>query len=151
MRRRDFITLLGGGAAAWPLSASAQQQVMPVIGSLYAVSATEWAPYMAGFRGGLIDVGFIEGQNVTIEYRWAEGHLEKLPAMAADLIGRKVNLILAGGSVVGVQVAMAATRTIPIVFTTAVDPVAAGLVASLNHPGGNVTGVTLISSELAPK
>jgi hypothetical protein len=80
MRRRDFITLLGGGAAAWPLSASAQQQVMPVIGSLYAVSATEWAPYMAGFRRGLIDVGFIEGQNVTIEYRWAEGHLEKLPA-----------------------------------------------------------------------
>jgi putative ABC transport system substrate-binding protein len=151
MRRRDFITLLGGGAAAWPLSASAQQQLMPVIGSLYAVSAAEWAPYMAGFRRGLTDVGFIEGRNVTMEYRWAEGHLEKLPAMAADLVGRKVNLILAGGSVVGVQAAMAATRTIPIVFTTAADPVAAGLVASLNHPGGNVTGVTLISSELAPK
>jgi putative tryptophan/tyrosine transport system substrate-binding protein len=151
MRRRDFITLLGGGAAAWPLSMSAQQHVMPVIGSLYAVSAAEWAPYMAGFRLGLTDVGFIEGRNVTIEYRWAEGHLEKLPAMAADLVGRSVNLILAGGSVVGVQVAMAATQTIPIVFTTAIDPVAVGLVASLNHPGGNVTGVTLISSELAPK
>jgi putative tryptophan/tyrosine transport system substrate-binding protein len=151
MRRRDFITLLGGGAAAWPLSTSAQQHVMPVIGSLYAVSAAEWAPYMAGFRLGLTDVGFIEGRNVTIEYRWAEGHLEKLPAMAADLVGRSVNLILAGGSVVGVQVAMAATQTIPIVFTTAIDPVAVGLVASLNHPGGNVTGVTLISSELAPK
>jgi putative ABC transport system substrate-binding protein len=151
MRRRDFIRFLGGLAAAWPLSARAQQQVIPVIGSLYAVSAAEWAPYMAGFRLGLSDAGFVEGRNVTIEYRWAEGHLEQLPGMAADLIGRRVNLILAGGSVVGVQVAMAATKSIPIVFTTAVDPVAAGLVASLNHPGGNVTGVTLISSELAPK
>jgi putative ABC transport system substrate-binding protein len=152
MRRRDLIIFLGGGSAAWSFCASAQQQqVMPVIGSLYAVSATEWAPYMVGFRRGLSDVGFIQGQNVSIEYRWAEGHLEQLPGMAADLIGRKVNLILAGGSVVGVQVAMAATKSIPIVFTTAVDPVAAGLVASLNHPGGNVTGVTLISSELAPK
>jgi putative ABC transport system substrate-binding protein len=151
MRRRDFITLLGGGVAAWPIVARAQQPARPVIGSLYAVSAAEWEPYMAGFRLGLTDVGFIEGRNVTIEYRWAESHLEKLPAMAADLVGRKVNLILAGGSVIGVQVAMAATKSIPIVFTTAVDPVAAGLVASLNHPGGNVTGVTLISSELAPK
>jgi putative ABC transport system substrate-binding protein len=151
MRRRDFIRFLGGLAAAWPLSARAQQQVIPVIGSLYAVSAAEWAPYMAGFRLGLSDAGFVEGRNVTIEYRWAEGHLEQLPGMAADLIGRRVNLILAGGSVVGVQVAMAATKSIPIVFTTGVDPVAAGLVASLNHPGGNVTGVTLISSELTPK
>ena len=106
---------------------------------------------MAGFRRGLNDAGFVEGRNVTIEYRWAEGHIDQLPAMAADLVGRKVSLILAGGSVVGVRAAMAATQTIPIVFTTAVDPVAAGLVASLNHPGGNVTGVTLISSELAPK
>jgi putative tryptophan/tyrosine transport system substrate-binding protein len=151
MRRRDFIKGIAGSSVAWSLAARAQQQLMPVIGSLYAVSAAEWAPYMAGFRRGLTDVGFIEGRNVTIEYRWAEGHLEQLPAMTADLVGRKVNLILAGGSVVGVQAAMAATRTIPIVFTTAADPVAAGLVASLNHPGGNVTGVTLISSELAPK
>jgi putative ABC transport system substrate-binding protein len=106
---------------------------------------------MTGFRRGLSDAGFVEGQNVTIEYRWAEGHLEQLPAMAVDLVGRKVNLILAGGSVVGVQAAMAATQSIPILFTTAVNPVAVGLVASLNRPGGNVTGVTLISSELAPK
>ena len=150
MRRRDFITLLVGTGAAWPLAVRAQS-AMPVIGSLYAVSAAEWAPYMAGFRRGLNEVGFVEGRNVTIEYRWAEGHVDQLPAMAADLVGRKVSLILAGGSVVGVRAAMAATQTIPIVFTTAVDPVAAGLVASLNHPGGNVTGVTLISSELAPK
>jgi putative ABC transport system substrate-binding protein len=150
MRRRDFITLLVGTGAAWPLAVRAQS-AMPVIGSLYGVSAAEWAPYMAGFRRGLNEVGFAEGRNVTIEYRWAEGHFDQLPAMAADLVGRKVNLILAGGSVIGVRAAMAATQTIPIVFTTAVDPVAAGLVASLNHPGGNVTGVTLISSELAPK
>jgi len=150
MRRRDFITFLVGTGAAWPLAVRAQSAI-PVIGSLYAVSAAEWAPYMAGFRRGLNEVGFVEGRNVTIEYRWAEGHIDQLPAMAADLVGRKVSLILAGGSVVGVRAAMAATQTIPIVFTTAVDPVAAGLVASLNHPGGNVTGVTLISSELAPK
>jgi putative tryptophan/tyrosine transport system substrate-binding protein len=150
MRRREFVTILAT-AAAWPFSTSAQQQAIPVIGSLYAVSAAEWAPYMAGFRLGLSDAGFVDGRNVTIEYRWAEGHLEQLPGMAADLVGRRVNLILAGGSVVGVQVAMAATKSIPIVFTTAVDPVAAGLVTSFNHPGGNVTGVTLISSELAPK
>ena len=151
MRRRDFITGIVGLAGAWPLAARAQQSMRPVIGSLYAVSAAEWEPYMAGFRRGLSDAGFVEGQNVTIEYRWAEGHLEQLPAMAADLVGRKVNLILAGGSVVGVQAAMAATQRIPILFTTAVNPVAVGLVASLNRPGGNVTGVTLISSELAPK
>ena len=106
---------------------------------------------MAGFRRGLSDTGFVEGQNVTIEYRWAEGPFEQLPAMAADLVDRKVNLILAGGSVIGVQAAMAATRSIPILFTTAVNPVAVGLVASLNRPGGNVTGVTLMSDELAPK
>ena len=151
MRRREFITLVGGAAAGWPLAASAQQSMRPIIGSLYSVSAEEWEPYMTGFRRGLSDAGFVEGQNVTIEYRWAEGHLEQLPAMAADLVGRKVNLILAGGSVVGVQAAMAATQRIPILFTTAVNPVAVGLVASLNRPGGNVTGVTLISSELAPK
>jgi putative tryptophan/tyrosine transport system substrate-binding protein len=151
MRRREFFTFLAGAAATWPLTAHAQQSAMPVIGSLYAVSAAEWEPYMTGFRRGLSDIGFIEGRNLTIKYRWAEGDLEKLPAMAADLVSRKVNLILAGGSVVGVRAAMDATKTIPIVFTTAVDPVAAGLVPSLNQPEGNVTGVTLISSELAPK
>jgi putative tryptophan/tyrosine transport system substrate-binding protein len=151
MRRREFFTFLAGAAATWPITAQAQQSAMPIIGSLYAVSAAEWEPYMTGFRRGLSDIGFIEGRNLTIKYRWAEGDLEKLPAMAADLVSRKVNLILAGGSVVGVRAAMAATKTIPIVFTTAVDPVAAGLVPSLNQPEGNVTGVTLISSELAPK
>jgi putative tryptophan/tyrosine transport system substrate-binding protein len=151
MRRREFITVIVVTAALRPLVAHAQHSVNPVIGSLYAVSAAEWEPYMAGFRSGLTEGGFVEGRNVSIEYRWAEGHLDRLPAMAADLVNRKVNLILAGGSVVGVRVAMAATRTIPIVFTTAVDPVSAGLVASLNRPGGNVTGVTLISGELAPK
>ncbi|HZC58053.1 MAG TPA: ABC transporter substrate-binding protein [Xanthobacteraceae bacterium] len=151
MRRRDFIKVIAASAgAALPLAARAQQP-LPTIGSLYGVSAAEWTNYMAGFRRGLGELGFVEGRTVAIEYRWAEGHFDRLPAMAADLVGRKVNLILAGGSVVGVRAAMAATQTIPIVFTTAIDPVAGGLVASLNQPGGNVTGVTLISGELAPK
>ena len=150
MRRREFITLLGG-AAAWPLGAQAQQPAMPVIGTLYAVSAAEWAPYMASFRSGLAELNFVDGKNVTIEARWAESYYDRLPGMAADLVGRKVSVILAGGSVVAIRAATAATQTIPIVFTTAVDPVAAGLVASLNDPGGNITGATLISTELAPK
>ena len=151
MRRRDFITLLGGAAATWPLAARAQQPAMPVIGVLYDVSAAEWAHPMAGFHRGLAEMGFVEGRNVAIEYRWAEGQYDRMPAMADDLIRRKISIILVGGNLPGVRAAMAATQTIPIVFTTNTDPVAAGVVASLNRPGGNVTGVTGLGSELGPK
>ena len=132
--------------------ARAQQPAMPVIGSLYGVSAAgPWAGNMAAFRRGLGETGFVEGRNVAIEYRWADGQFDRLPGMAADLVGRKVAVILAGGSVVAIQAAMAATKTIPIVFTVANDPVAAGFVASLNRPGGNVTGFTLLSIEVGQK
>jgi putative ABC transport system substrate-binding protein len=151
MRRRDFITLLGGAAAAWPLAARAQQTAIPVIGVLRGDSAAEFAGSMVAFRAGLGEFGFIEGRNVAIEPRWAEGHIERIPAMAADLVARKVAAILVGGSVTGVRSVMAATQTIPIVFTTASDPVASGLVTSLNRPGGNVTGVTGLAIELEPK
>jgi putative tryptophan/tyrosine transport system substrate-binding protein len=151
MRRRTFITLIGGATAAWPVTARAQQPSMPVIGLLYAVSAEEWADRTAAMRQGLNESGFVEGRNVAIEYRWADGHLDRLPAMAADLVGRKVAVILVGGSSVGNRAAMAATQSIPIVFTSGIDPVTAGFVTSLNKPGGNVTGVALVVSELGSK
>jgi putative ABC transport system substrate-binding protein len=147
--RREFITLLGG-ATAWPLAARAQQTTMPVIGSLQGVSAAQWAEPMAGFHRGLGEAGYVEGRNVAIEYRWAEGQFDRLRAMAADLVSRRVAVIFVGPDV-GVQAAMAATKTIPIVFATASDPVAAGFVPSLGRPGGNATGVTFMGTELVAK
>jgi putative ABC transport system substrate-binding protein len=150
IQRREFIMLLGG-AATWPLAASAQQSAMPVIGSVFSVSAAEWEDKMAGFRRGLGEAGFVDGRNVTVDYRWADGHLDRMAAMAGDLIGRKVTVILAGGNTTGVRALIAATKTIPIVFTTAADPIATGLVASLSRPGGNATGVTIFGGELVAK
>jgi putative ABC transport system substrate-binding protein len=150
VKRRDFITLLGS-ATAWPLAARAQQPATPVIGVLHGVSAGQWADRMAGFHRGLGEAGFAEGRNVAIEYRWAEGQFDRLPAMAADLVGRKVAVISAGAPDVAVRAAMAATKTIPIVFVTASDPVGAGFVPSLGRPEGNVTGITLIGTELVAK
>jgi len=149
--RREFITLLGGAAAGWPIAALAQQPTMPVIGSVYGVAEAEWAEPMTGFRRGLSESGFVEGRDVAIEYRWADGQFDRMPAMAADLVSRKVAVILVGGNLDGVRAAMAATQTIPIVFTTASDPVATGLVASLNRPSSNATGVTVFAGELGPK
>jgi putative ABC transport system substrate-binding protein len=152
MRRRDFIKVIGGSAAAtWPLAARAQQPRTPVIGVLHGVSAAQWTDRMVGFHRGLAEAGFAEGRNVAIEYRWAEGHFDRLPAMAADLISRKVEVICAGAGDVAIRAAMEATKTIPIVFTTASDPVRAGFVRSLDSPGGNVTGATFMGVELVAK
>jgi putative ABC transport system substrate-binding protein len=151
MKRRQFITILGGAAVAWPVAARGQQAATPVVGVLYGTSAEQWAERMAGFRRGLGEMGFVEGRNITIEYRWAEGRFDRMPAMATDLVGRKVSVMLIGGYTPGVRAAMATTGVTPIVFTTGNDPVAAGLVASLNRPGGNATGVTLTDNELVPK
>jgi putative ABC transport system substrate-binding protein len=151
MRRRDFIAGLGSTGVALPLAAHAQQSAVPVIGWVNATSAAEWADNTAAFHRGLSETGFVEGRNLTVDYRWADGDLDRMAEMASDLVRRKVAVIVVGGNIVGLRAAMKATQTIPIVFTTAADPIAAGVVSSLNRPGGNATGFALLVGELLPK
>jgi putative ABC transport system substrate-binding protein len=150
MRRREVITLLGG-AAAWPLTARAQHATLPVIGFLGAESPELWTDRMPPFHHGLGQAGFVEGRNVAIEYRWAQGRNDRLPALAAELIDRRLSVIAAPTSTPAALVLKAATKTIPVVFYIGGDPVAAGLVESLNRPGGNLTGVATLGLEIAPK
>jgi putative ABC transport system substrate-binding protein len=151
MRRREFITLLVGTAATWPLAARAQQPALPVVGFLGTSSPDLYAARLRVFRDGLKEVGYVEGQNVVIEYLWAEGDIDRLPALAKELVQRRVNVIVAGSGTPGAVAAKAATTTIPIVFAVAVDPIKVGFVTSLNRPGGNLTGVTNLNVEVGPK
>jgi ABC-type uncharacterized transport system substrate-binding protein len=150
MRRREFITLLGG-AAAWSVAVRAQQQTTPMVGFLNSTSPRPWARYVDAFRGGLKSQGFAEGQNAAIEFRWAEGRYDSLPALAADLVDRQVAVLVATGGTVTTFAAKAATTKIPIVFTIGEDPVGLGIVKSLNRPGGNITGVNIFTSEINAK
>jgi ABC-type uncharacterized transport system substrate-binding protein len=151
MRRREFIALIGGTAAAWPLAARAQQPAMPVVGFLASLSSASVAHFTPAFRAGLSETGYIDGQNVLIEFRSAEGQYDRLAALAAEVVDRKVAVIVAAGGSEPAKVAKAATATIPIVFVSAADPVRAGVVISFNRPGGNITGVSLLGSALETK
>jgi ABC-type uncharacterized transport system substrate-binding protein len=151
VKRREFITLLGGAAVAWPLAAQAQQQAVPVVGFLHPSSPEPFGHIVNGFRRGLNDTGFVEGQNVAIEYRWARGEYDRLPALAAELVQRRVRVILAGGGEVGALAVKAATSTIPVLIITSSDPVKSGLIASFNRPGGNITGLMTATSILEAK
>ena len=151
MRRRDFITLVGAVTAAWPMAVHAQPSALPVIGFLHSATANAYAPMTAALRKSLSEAGYVEGRNVAIEYRWAEGQFDRLPELAADLVRHQVSVIFAGGGSDPSLAAKAATSKIPIVFANGTDPVAAGLVASLDHPGANVTGITFLLNTLSPK